>query len=137
MDDVFVRGVDVQPVVTLHGGPGRIGLNADVVLEVADDALINDLHRRVVVDLRVLELVARDAGHGGRELRRPVVDDDERDHRDGQRAQDAGDDDRQHRHARAALGADRRPATGLAFAEARGSLRSGSGRHLTVGRIPT
>src|SRR5207302_8900396 len=116
VDHVLVRGVDVQPVVTGDAGAGGVGLDAGVVREVDDVAVVDDLQRGVVVHLGVLEVVAWHAGDGGRPRPRPVVINDCDDHRDDEQTENAADHDRQQRHAGAAPATNRGPAGRLALA---------------------
>src|SRR5256885_5534939 len=78
----------------------------------------------------MLQVVAWDARNGLRPWLRPSEIDDRADHRYHEHAQDRADHDGQQRHARAALGLDLWPTSGLAGA--RGTLRSGLARHDSV-----
>src|SRR5229473_5416480 len=62
VDDVLVGGVHVQPVEAR--GRRLAALDADAARKSGDIALVDDLKDRVIVSLRVLELITGDPGGG-------------------------------------------------------------------------
>src|SRR6202521_447751 len=136
VDDVGVRRVHVQPVVTSRGGGVH---DPDVAREGVDDAVVDDLECGVVVNLGLLECVARDPGYdrGSRGLGRPAADHAVDDQDDGQYRQDACDRDWKERELRPGLHLDRRAAPWLWFDLGPAHGRLGSGLAHSTDRIPT